>query len=85
MTAHLVICTENRGYEASLEPRKLYEVLPDRDAEKHGQLRIVDESGEDYLYPKSYFVTVKLPQQVVRRVRLARRSTGRARTTARAG
>jgi hypothetical protein len=47
----MVICILNRGYEVSLEPRKVYEVLRDPDAAKHGQLRVVDESGEDYLYP----------------------------------
>lgn len=65
---HLVVCTENKGYEASLELRKLYEAIPDADAEKHGQLRVIDESGEDYLYPKSFFIAVKLPQPVVERI-----------------
>lgn len=65
---HLVVCTENYGYEASLELRKLYELLPDPDAEKHDQVRIIDESGEDYLYPKSFFLNVELPQQVVERI-----------------
>lgn len=64
----LVVCTENSGYEASLELRKLYEAIPDADAEKHGQLRVIDESGEDYLYPQSFFITVKLPQPVVERI-----------------
>jgi hypothetical protein len=63
-----VSCTSNEGYEGSLELRKLYEVLPDLDAEKHEQLRIVDESGEDYLYPESYFIALNLPQQIVDRV-----------------
>jgi hypothetical protein len=65
---HFVICTSNRGYEASLELRKLYEVLADPDAEKHDQLRVVDESGEDYLYPKSFFTAVDLPQHVIERI-----------------
>lgn len=69
MTAHhLVVCTKNEGYEASLELRKLYELLPDSDAEKYDQVRIIDESGEDYLYPKSFFLSVELPQQVVERI-----------------
>lgn len=69
MTEHqFVICTENGGYKASLELRKLYEVVPDADAEKHGQVRVIDESGEDYLYPKSFFVGVDLPQPVVERI-----------------
>ena len=63
-----VICTNNSGYEASLELRKLYEVVPDPMAEKHGQIRIIDESGEDYLYPPSLFVRVDLPAAVADRV-----------------
>lgn len=65
---HLVVCTRNDGYEASLELRKLYELRPDPDAEKHGQVRIIDESGEDYLYPRSFFIGIELPQQVVERI-----------------
>ncbi|MDA8338348.1 MAG: hypothetical protein M0Z70_03485 [Nitrospiraceae bacterium] len=61
MKKHFMICVNNRGYEASLEPRKLYEVLTDRAAEKHHQIRVIDESGEDYLYPKSFFAPVRLP------------------------
>jgi hypothetical protein len=64
----LVICVKNDGYAVSLERRKLYVVLADTQAAKHGQLRIVDESGEDYLYPQEYFVTVELPQSLRRRV-----------------
>lgn len=56
-----VVCLQNKGYEVSLEPRKLYQVLPDPDAEKHHQIRVVDESGEDYLYPQSYFAIIELP------------------------
>jgi len=59
---HFVVCLRNDDYPASLEPRKIYEWLPDPDAEKHGQLRIIDESGEDYLYPKTYFVSIELPE-----------------------
>lgn len=58
------ICLENSGYEASLERRKIYIAVPDAGAEKHGQLRIVDESGDDYLYPARRFVAVDLPQSV---------------------
>lgn len=64
----LVVCVANEGYEVSLELRKLYEVLPDADAAGHGQLRIVDESGEDYLYPANLFVAVALPEPVVEQV-----------------
>jgi len=57
-----VVCLKNTGYEASLEPRKIYEVLPDQEAEKHRQLRVIDESGEDYLYPENFFAAIELPQ-----------------------
>ncbi|MGC2109344.1 MAG: hypothetical protein WA655_07490 [Candidatus Korobacteraceae bacterium] len=56
-----VICVKNRGYRASLELRKLYQTIPDPLANGHRQIRIVDESGEDYLYPATYFVPVDLP------------------------
>jgi hypothetical protein len=51
----LVVCVDNEGYPASLERRKIYVALPDAAAEKHGLIRVVDESGEDYLYPKAFF------------------------------
>ena len=56
------VCVSNEGYPASLELRKIYRILPDEKAAKHGLMRIVDESGEDYLYPKTFFVAIKLPQ-----------------------
>ncbi len=59
-----VIYVANEDYPASLEKRKMYEVIPDPAAEKHGQIRVIDESGEDYLYPKEYFVPVSLPKNV---------------------
>jgi len=62
------VCLRNQGFEASLELRKLYEVLPDADAQKHGQLRVVDESGEDYLYEAAAFDLVALPANVAERV-----------------
>ena len=52
----------------SLERRKLYVTMPDAEATKHGQLRVIDESGEDYLYPQEFFVAVELPQSLRRRV-----------------
>ena len=64
----LALCLRNKGYEASLERRKIYQVLPDRDAAEHGQVRIIDESGEDYLYPAKFFVLIKLPRTVRRAV-----------------
>ena len=64
----MVICISNIGYEVSLESRKLYETRPDPGAEEHGQLRVIDESGEDYLYPRSHFAEIVLPQSVRRAV-----------------
>ncbi len=58
-----VICVRNEGTE-DLEPRKIYEVLPDESASRSGYLRVIDESGEDYLYPADYFFAVELPQVV---------------------
>ena len=66
-----VVCIKNEDYPASLELLKLYLVLPDRAAEKVGLRRIIDESGEDYLYPEDYFVDIKLPSAVEKVVRLA--------------
>ena len=60
------VCLRNEGYEASLEKRKIYEVLRDSDAAKHDQIRVIDESGEDYLYPESFFATIELPQPLRR-------------------
>ena len=64
----LVICIKNEGYAVSLERRKLYVTVPDPRAVERGQLRVIDESGEDYLYPRDFFVAVELPQPVRRRV-----------------
>ncbi len=66
-----VVCVRNTGYPASLELRKIYEVLPDGDAATHGLVRVVDESGEDYLYPSNFFKAVDLPQEVATAVRRA--------------
>ena len=60
-----VICTRNDGYAASLEIRKVYPVIPDSGVAKHHLIRIVDESGEDYVYPQAYFVAIELPQAAV--------------------
>ena len=57
----LVVCVNNDGYPVSLEKRKIYVALPDADAEKHGLMRIIDESGDDYLYPKTFFRSIALP------------------------
>jgi hypothetical protein len=57
-----VVCVQNEDYPASLELWKIYRMLPDEKASKHKLVRVVDESGEDYLYPETYFVPIKLPQ-----------------------
>ena len=69
--AQYVVCVKNDDYAASLELRKLYPVLQDATAAKRGLRRIIDESGEDYLYPRDYFVDIKLPASVERVVRMA--------------
>ena len=66
--ARFVICVQNKDYPASLELRKVYQVLADEQASKHGQMRVIDESGEDYLYPQEYFIPIKLPQAAERAV-----------------
>lgn len=64
----LVICVDNAGYEVSLERRKIYVSVPDSKAESLGHIRVIDESGEDYLYPKKAFVEIALPQPIRRAV-----------------
>jgi len=58
-----VICIDNSDYPASLEKRKIYEVLPDKDAEKIEYIRVIDESGEDYLYPASCFIDANFSKE----------------------
>ena len=65
------VCLRNEGYDASLEVRKLYAVLSDPDGEASGLIRVVDESGEDYLYPADFFQRLILPNEVQRALRLA--------------
>lgn len=64
----LVLCLKNKGYEVSLERRKLYVVVPDAEALRHRQIRVIDESGEDYLYPAAWFAPIKLPIPLRRKV-----------------
>lgn len=59
-----VVCRENSGYPASLELRKVYQRVPDPPAEKDGFIRVIDESGEDYLYPSRFFAPVTLPSTI---------------------
>lgn len=65
-TPLFAICVDNSEYPASLELHKVYRVLPDEDAEQDGDLRVIDESGEDYLYPADYFMMLELPNDVQR-------------------
>jgi hypothetical protein len=64
----LVVCVKNEGYPASLEKRKIYVALHDPLSAKHDLLRIVDESGDDYLYPKTFFRSIALPQSIKKAV-----------------
>jgi hypothetical protein len=66
MKACFAVCVDNSEYPASLEIHKIYRVVPDQDAERDGDLRIVDESGEDYVYPAKYFIAMDLPQETER-------------------
>ena len=67
--AAFAVCVRNEGYPASLELRKIYRVLPDAFGEQHGFIRVVDESGEDYLFPSDYFVAVDLPASLRQKLR----------------
>ena len=58
------VCVNNTEYPVSLELYKIYRVLPDEEAARDGDLRVIDESGEDYLYPAEYFVLIKFPRKV---------------------
>jgi hypothetical protein len=58
------VCVNNTDYAASLELHKIYRVLPDEDAAVDGDIRVIDESGEDYLFPAEWFVPIELPQAV---------------------
>jgi len=67
LQSRFVICIRNEGSE-DLEPRKVYQLLPDRAALREGYLRVIDESGEDYLYPAGYFVPLKVPVTIARKL-----------------
>lgn len=63
---HFALCVDNAGYQVSLIPMKVYEIIPDEKAAQDDFIRIVDESGEDYLYHKRHFVLVEFPVEVER-------------------
>lgn len=69
--ARFVRCLGNDGYPASLEPRKVYEVLSDPEAERSGFLRVIDESGEDYLFPRALFGELRITEEVSEALRRA--------------
>src|SRR5262245_7267016 len=79
-----VICIDNSDYPASLELHKVYTVLPDEKAAEDNFIRVVDESGEDYLYSAKRFVPVDLPQQVTKSIRKVSETTRLANTTRKA-
>lgn len=58
------LCLDNDGYKASLEVGKLYRIVPDKEAEAHGLIRVVDESGEDYAFASTRFHPMELPPQI---------------------
>jgi hypothetical protein len=60
------VCVENRGYPAALEVQKIYRILDDALAQAEGLVRVIDESGEDYLYPHELFVPIEVPRAAVR-------------------
>lgn len=71
-TTQFALCLDSRRYRASLVARKVYKVLPDSDAENHGMLRVVDESGEDYLYASHRFALLELPPALRQKLATAR-------------
>ena len=70
-TQGFAVCIRNKGFGASLEVRKLYPVVDDPDAEMNDLIRVIDESGEDYVYPAGLFQKLTLPNEIQRALRLA--------------
>ena len=68
LAKHFVVCVDNRGYPASLELHKIYRVLPDEDAAQDGDIRVIDESGEDYLYSADRFIAIEVPKALERSI-----------------
>jgi hypothetical protein len=77
LKARFAICVDNSEYPVSLELHKIYRLIPDADAKKDGDLRVIDESGEDYLYPADYFLLIDVPREIAQS--LNRSFTRRAR------
>ena len=66
--SRFAVCLDNGNYQASLEKRKLYECVPDSTALKHNQIRIIDESGESYLFPMKMFLEIPLPEIIAQKI-----------------
>ncbi|MBI3163517.1 MAG: hypothetical protein HYZ24_02460 [Chloroflexi bacterium] len=69
-SSQFVVCLKNDGYKASLESRKIYQTLPYKEAESHKMIRVIDESGENYLFPASLFSPISLPQTLIKELAL---------------
>jgi hypothetical protein len=67
-TERLVVCVENKGYPASLEKRKIYVSVSDAEGEKQGLIRVIDESGDGYLYPQAFFRPIALPEAITKAI-----------------
>lgn len=72
MKSDFVICINNEGYEASLERWKVYRVMEDEQAAALNHIRVIDESGEDYVYPNDYFMAIDLPKPLEKAITTAR-------------
>ena len=73
-----VVCIWNDGYPVDLELRKIYRAVPDRGAQKHGLIRVIDESGEDYLFPVDYFLAIRASDRLREALPFERENGGRA-------
>ena len=78
MSRHVAVCISNEGNEVSLQMWKIYKVLPDADASSEGLIRVIDETGEDYLFPEEYFAPIDLPSRLQRSFERAVRERRRA-------
>ncbi|HKZ54569.1 MAG TPA: hypothetical protein VJ123_03745 [Anaerolineales bacterium] len=63
--SRFVVCLRNESFRVSLEPRKIYRAVPDKNAAAHGLIRVIDESGDDYLFPADYFAAIELPEALI--------------------
>jgi len=75
MPPRFAVCINNTDYPASLELHKIYQVLPDEDAARDGDIRVIDESGEDYLYPASLFVPIQVPPEAIQAMTTGNRNS----------